>query len=255
MSTRHPALPQMNRKQKDTMLSSAVRSACDNYFTCYGNQNAPEVDRKSGQVMTYNGTYNTAQTLTPLRGIKSRYVGTSSGPVYNWLSIASPFGRITQDITFTMWVNMRSKSAEMGIMSRYQATQEEYILSFDVTNNKFRWYIYSAAMGNQFAYSDNFVNPLVNTWYFITCGVRNFNSGKQMFISVNDRPYNVTTMAAGAFSYGTADFRLGRFGSSGVTGVFEGNISHFSKYNRALSEQEKNLIYSRGMVNPYPFNT
>lgn len=242
----------MRRKMRENNFTSNLFSALDTYYPGYAEANAVEPDRRGGTSLSSTGTGEGVQTQTIFKGLKSRNMTST-----HWLFRASPYGQITGDFTMCCWVRLTSNSTEKGIISRYEATKEEYILSYNYTPTRcFRWYIYRASTGNHILYDTNIINPANNTWYFLTCGVRNFNptdGSCQMFLSVLDRPFVTLDVGAGAWSYGTADWRVGRYGASGATGAWDGHIAHVMRFNRAITIQERDFLYNRGMLVPYPF--
>ena len=153
---------------------------------------------------------------------------------YSLISLNNPGGDWVHSIEF--WMNMNQNQSAISIrqdpfqigtpsISRYSAV--------DISNNNFNWYFYS----NDCRVTTNLF--VANTWYHIGltyAGGGATSTNKQLYVNGVNVPFN-TSGSANLNIPANSTLSIGR-DHGRTTAHFNGKISNFKIYNRALTPQE-----------------
>jgi hypothetical protein len=138
--------------------------------------------------------------------------------------------------TFTAWVKLATKTAVLGVLGKFN-TSDEYGLYYTNATDRFRFDIVGSNIS-----ATSFGSPSTATWYFIACGYDSPNT--DVWISVNAgtrdsaNDANGTTDDTNQFTLGT--LRTGAF-------YFDGDIDHVSFWKgRVISDAELAELYNAG---------
>lgn len=137
-------------------------------------------------------------------------------------------------ITLSGWFRLSSLGLKT-ICGVYNGFSNVYnLLRFD--NSVYRFLLSNAANG-QFQYFDHTATISINTWYFFAVTVSGSISTPSLAMYLNNTAAQTFSPLALKSSVGlNIDYRLGATYTAGEN--FQGNISQFQIYNRALSAQE-----------------
>lgn len=169
----------------------------------------------------------------------------------NYLKIAdnAPLS-VTGSFSIWAWVRRSSSLTNFnpGIIGKWAHTdQRSYTLRYDLTADRFNFTVSSDGTGGANAANiQHSLAPSAGTWYFLQAyvdldgDVMGFRIGTVSSIgSWETTPYTF----AGVFN-GTADFEVGRLGTSGD--VFYGDIDAAGLSSRRLSDTNWNLLWNNG---------
>lgn len=170
-----------------------------------------------------------------------------------YLSVASNAALQTGDIDFTLacWVNMTTKSATMGIVSKSNSTLAagiEYDLFYTTATDRFRFRV-STGSANVTVDDTTLGAPSTGTWYFIVCWHDSVNN--QIGISTNAGTAVTAAHSTGVQS-NTFPFEIGR-DCADTTRDFNGLIDEAALWKRVLTGAERTELYNAGSGRDYAY--
>jgi hypothetical protein len=144
----------------------------------------------------------------------------------------------TNPYSFSFWVNFSSiNSNENAFLGKYDSDAGSLTLEYLDDSKKFVGY---ADSNTQIVFSDALSNGLVTgTWYHIVFVVEQDNyrcylNGEKLPVTLNGNNFNVSKSITPI---------IGNYSSSG-SGDINGLIDQFRIFNRALSDNEVNILYN-----------
>lgn len=144
-----------------------------------------------------------------------------------------------ENVTFTAWVYLTSKSTFRFIFSKQQTTGEgqvaEYALFYDRTTDRFK---FSGVAFNVLSSA----SPSLNTWYFLvaTIDADNLRVGLQVNAGAPNYAAGTTNDIAGT------EFRIG----AGRNGFFwQGRLDEITRWNRLLTPNEIEWLLQNDLWN------
>lgn len=167
-----------------------------------------------------------------------------------YFSRASNASLQTGDIDFTVvaWVQLASKGANRGIISKAGNNAIEYALRFISANDRFRLDVSSNGTGfTNSVVANNIGAPSLSTWYFIVAW--HDSVANTINVQVNDGTANSAAYSSGFIAAG-GDFRLGH--ADVVNWQWDGLIDGAAFWKRVLTATEKTALYASGNGIAYP---
>jgi hypothetical protein len=190
---------------------------------------------------------NTVTSATGKVGNAASFASASS----EYLSVADNTDLSTGDVDFTLagWFYLTTKAASMDLVTKWGASGNfEYILTYDVTADRFAFFVSANGTTTAFVLADTFGSPSAGTWYFVVC--YHDASGNLIGISVNNGAFNTTAHTTGVFN-STAPFQLG--GRSVSPQYLNGRADAVGFWKKKLSAAEITELFNAGAGREYPF--
>ena len=146
--------------------------------------------------------------------------------------------------TLCAWVFM--DSAPITSMRIFQkgvsaTNQRAYILEWDTTTNRFRYFVSNDGTNVPVVTADLFGVPSISTWYFVV----GWYDGSFINISVNDGGINSLTHSLDIFD-DTGPVYIGARGEATPDNFWNGRIAAVGIWKRALSAAERSYLYNGG---------
>lgn len=153
------------------------------------------------------------------------------------------------DWTWAAWVNMESKAARMGIVSKFVDTSFEFLLEYH-TDDIFKLAIYDVSQTEK-SVASTFGSPQLATWYFIVAW--HDAAADTINLQVNNGAADSSATAGIVPLAGPADFYIGGRAYPGSLLPWDGLISNVGRWNRKLTAAEITYSYNNGNGKTYPF--
>lgn len=141
------------------------------------------------------------------------------------------------DFTICAWVNLESKPAEGGIVSKASQVATEYILEYVGVSGFFCFAFFVGT--NALVKALSFGDPSIGTWCFVVAWHDVVDGSYN--IQVNDGAVDSTPDTS--FADSALDFQIGRYGTSQY---FDGLIDQVGFWKRVLTTQERTDLYNGG---------
>lgn len=168
-----------------------------------------------------------------------------------YLSIADNAALSMGDIDFTIgaWVYLDTKTADGSIIGKWGGSQQEYLLSYINSTDRFRFAVSSTGSNTITLTANTFGSPSLATWYYVMAWHdSNLNT---ISIQINGGTTDSIGHALGVFN-GTQGVNLGA--NAGVSSFVNGRIDSAFVSKRLYSAAERTALYNYGLQGvEYPF--
>jgi len=153
----------------------------------------------------------------------------------------------TSSITISLWVKLDTKAYSQFFMLNGEGNTAgalNYGVSYNQTQDLFRWNGNNAAGTVKNIYATTFGSPSIDTWYFITCYYS--HAGDSMGISINNGTFDVLTSVGGHKSAGPTTLGIGNGGNAQTAGIYpNAKIDEIFIYSKVLEADSITFLYNR----------
>ena len=140
------------------------------------------------------------------------------------------------DYTWTAWIYLNSKSANMYAVSKANGSTDEYKILYEVSTDRLKFNIAGSALA-----AGTLGSPSTGTWYFV-CAWHD-SVGDTQNISINNSTTDSVAYAGGSPS-GDSIFALGSYGAGNF--MWNGLIDEVGFWKRVLTADERSSLYNSG---------
>lgn len=218
-------------------------SACVGAWYMNGTSTNDEVDR-SGEgydLSTSNDLETSSNVPTGYSGA-SRYINDASGEVLSIADTSAPgldISGVSAKLTVCAWVSLDTNNVYREVVSKWDNTNGTQYQIIRLSSNVFSFGVSSDGSTTTGSINSTTITSTA-TWYHV-CGVMD---GTNLEIYVNGTRENYVAYSSG-IADGSGDFTIGLRADGNVYG--EGYYDEVIVFNRALSSDEINTIYTDGI--------
>lgn len=172
-----------------------------------------------------------------------------------YLSIADNADMSTGDIDFTIagWFNLKSKSANRTLFSRFNnsGNQREYLIDYDSGDDRIRFQVSADGAATTTVVGTSAGSPSINTWYLVIAW--HDATANTINIQIDNGTIDSASHSGGALN-STSNFQIGAREISGSENYADARIDEVGFWKKVFTSTERLSLWNGGTGLTYPFD-
>lgn len=154
------------------------------------------------------------------------------------------------DFTFAGWVKLESKVTQVLACKTWDGNADEWILSYESSQDRFRFATRYASNTYDLVFADNFGSPSTGVWYFIV--VWHDAAANEICITIDDVAPDVQATTSAPAGSATAVFAIGIYSPGNANLVpADALIDECAFWKRVITGAEITQLYDAGAGLPF----